>query len=539
MKDPSRCAPSAGCAFASVRAAAFAALLAASAAAAPAAAAVKTSDAVKELKLEIMPVAEVRPGMKGYGLSVFEGIKIERFEIEVIGVIPGFLPKVPVVAFRMKHPVTDWAGVIGGMSGSPIIIVEGGRERVVGALAYGFPFGKDPIAFATPLEEMVKELDRPLRGPDYAMRAPGAKALATYWSGAAGAAGLPELAGDPRAAFTSGAGGIVPVSVPLSVSGMVPPVLADLADRMAPFGITPLAGGGPATKGGAGSYMLATTPKYEPGSAIGVVLFRGDMEGVGTGTVTWVKGSKILAFGHPMMNGGEEYMPITTAWIHLVLASISRSNKMSSPIAEIGSLEQDRNTCIIGDVGKTAPMVPMSITVKDGGRDGKGPSVYPFKTDLLAHRLFTPMYALSAIQNALWINAGDIDDAVYGMKMTVKLKGHKEVTMYDDFYSPIGPINRNNLDRSRIMKGLTDIISNTFEPVAFERVDVSFDVKYSPDFGILTGAFLDRDEVRPGDRVNLNLIVKRYGEKAEVRTVPFTVPDGTSGSELPCRCPTW
>jgi len=502
----------------------------------------KLADLVRELKVDVMPTAEVRPGMKGYGLSVFSGIKIERFDIEVIGVIPGFLPKVPVVAFRMKHPVTDWAGVIGGMSGSPIFIVEGTRERVVGALAYGFPFGKDPIAFATPLEEMLKELDRPLRGPDVARRAPDMKPLAYLPTAVGAPAPFPSTTGGPFAPAPAPAPGspaaaaaaalIEPVSIPLSVAGMAAPVLADLADRLAPYGIVPLAGGGSAAKGGPGAYMLDTVPKYEPGSAIGVVLFRGDMEGVGTGTVTWVKGSRILAFGHPMFNGGEAYMPITTAWIHMVLASISRSNKLSSPIAEIGSLEEDRNTCIIGDVTKKAPMVPMQVTIHDVGRAGKSSKVYTFKTDLLAHRLFTPLYALTAIQNALWIDAADIDDAVYSMKMTVKLAGHKEVTMYDDFYSPIGPINRNNLDRSRIMRGLNDIVNNVYEPVSFERFDVEFDVKYSPDFGTLQGAFLDRAEVHAGDRVNLNLIVRRFGEKDEVRVVPVTIPAGTGGSEL-------
>ena len=34
-----------------------------------------------------MKVSEVRPGMKGYGLTVFRGTKIERFDVEVVGVL--------------------------------------------------------------------------------------------------------------------------------------------------------------------------------------------------------------------------------------------------------------------------------------------------------------------------------------------------------------------------------------------------------------------------------------------------------------------
>ena len=37
-----------------------------------------------------MLIDEVKPGMKGYGLTVFDGTKIERFDAEIISVIYGF-----------------------------------------------------------------------------------------------------------------------------------------------------------------------------------------------------------------------------------------------------------------------------------------------------------------------------------------------------------------------------------------------------------------------------------------------------------------
>ncbi len=36
---------------------------------------------------KIMPVSEVKRGMRGYGLTVFQGTKIEKFDVEVLGVL--------------------------------------------------------------------------------------------------------------------------------------------------------------------------------------------------------------------------------------------------------------------------------------------------------------------------------------------------------------------------------------------------------------------------------------------------------------------
>ncbi len=36
---------------------------------------------------DIMPLAQVHKGMRGYGLTVFEGAKLEKFDVEIIGIL--------------------------------------------------------------------------------------------------------------------------------------------------------------------------------------------------------------------------------------------------------------------------------------------------------------------------------------------------------------------------------------------------------------------------------------------------------------------
>ncbi len=100
-----------------------------------------------------MRVSEVKPGMTGYGLSVFTGTKIERFEVEVISVLKNFNPKHDVILIRCRGANLEHTGPISGMSGSPIYLKDdAGNHRMVGAFAYGWPLSKDPIAGVQPIE---------------------------------------------------------------------------------------------------------------------------------------------------------------------------------------------------------------------------------------------------------------------------------------------------------------------------------------------------------------------------------------------------
>ncbi|MGZ8780556.1 MAG: SpoIVB peptidase S55 domain-containing protein, partial [Thermoanaerobaculia bacterium] len=67
---------------------------------------------------ERMPLSEVRKGMKGYGLTVFEGTKIEKFDVEILGVMHNIGPGQNLILAQVDSPVVRRAGVIAGMSGS-------------------------------------------------------------------------------------------------------------------------------------------------------------------------------------------------------------------------------------------------------------------------------------------------------------------------------------------------------------------------------------------------------------------------------------
>ena len=103
---------------------------------------------------------QVKPGMKGIGKTVFHGDKVEEFQVEILGVLENIAPKQSAILAKLSGGPLENTGVMGGMSGSPVYI----DGKMVGAVAFSFPFSKEAIAGITPIQQMVDILDPP---PNY------------------------------------------------------------------------------------------------------------------------------------------------------------------------------------------------------------------------------------------------------------------------------------------------------------------------------------------------------------------------------------
>jgi hypothetical protein len=264
--------------------------------------------------------------VRASGLSVFEGASIERFDAELLDIMKNFLPKRDLILARLlpTHPVVTKAGVIAGMSGSPVYL----NGKVIGALAYSMGwFAKEPIIGITPIQYMIEDARR----------------------------ATPEIGLAPHRSPETG---LAPIETPVIASGMPPAMVDRLAKHLKTRGLL-------LVPSGAGSRVHDVPDHFQPGSAIGAQLVSGDVDLTGVGTVTYVEDDLVIAFGHPFFGEGPTDLPITTAVVHTTFAGMMRSYKIASPVKEVGALTQDRATCIAGRVGKRARMIPVSIEFRN------------------------------------------------------------------------------------------------------------------------------------------------------------------------------
>jgi hypothetical protein len=475
----------------------------------------------------IMPVSQVRPGQKGYGLTVFYGYKVERFQVEVIDVMPNFLPKQSIILMRGDHPVLRRAGVLGGMSGSPIFI----NGKLVGALAYGWRFSRDPIFGVTPIENMIALTKLKTRGRSRAggliasretnaQRHKMARLLrrlqkdADPWRQLALRSALRPTKSPQRSAPV-----LTRVSVPLSVSGVQPSAMLELKKSLRHFGLDPVQGGGTGGKPGG-------PRKFEMGGAIGVRLVTGDINMTGTGTVTWINGKKVLGFGHSMFNAGEIHLPVVSARINHSLGSFSRSFKLSSPQRELGALVQDRQAAIYALSGRRVPMIPMRVNV---AVDGKKTRTYRVK--IAKHRFLTAGLARSVLSNAVNEAVPDVVGTSFRLKMKVALKGLPALSLQDDAYSS-GGMRLGGLFMLRSLRALRLLTNNPFRNIDIERIDVDLEARFAKRPLIIESVRLPRSVYRSGERVPVSVTFYDYGKKRITRTFTIALPKSLSGAML-------
>src|SRR6516165_2956351 len=100
----------------------------------------------------LFPLKELKPGMHGTGRTVFNGNKIEDFQVEILGVLDNIGPKESLILARLSGGPLEHTGVMQGMSGSPVYI----DGKLAGAVAMAFPFSKEPIAGIRPIQDMLR-----------------------------------------------------------------------------------------------------------------------------------------------------------------------------------------------------------------------------------------------------------------------------------------------------------------------------------------------------------------------------------------------
>lgn len=482
----------------------------------------------------LLDVQQLKPGDKGYGLTVFSGTEPERFDVEVIGVLSNFLPHQDLILVKTDHPRLQVAKVVAGMSGSPVFI----NGKMVGAYAYGWQFGEESVAGVTPIGAMLDELRRPIP-PEAIQPLPGtAPAKAQGKSARAHHPSGHRFSGIPTsysveeharqvAAFAAppaADSGLRPVAVatPVMIGGMSDASLSLLRQNLSPLGLEPIQGGG-------GGRTEADAPsRFVDGGAIGVQLIAGDISAAGIGTVTRVEGNRLVAFGHPMMNSGVSRLPTAISRIHWILASKMRSFKIGTPIRPVGALVNDRQAAIVVDSGVQAPMIPLELDIR--GVEG---APHPRWTMQIAReRFMAPLFLAVAVGNAIDATTSERRDVSWHALTTLRVRGHGEVTLHDFGVAVGGTPDAGAFMRSRAVNAMGSLLSNPWEPVDIESIRTRVDIRFARDLFELRGAVPLEMEVEPGRKARIRLQLVPYAGPPEFRTVEVDIPRELAGNTV-------
>ena len=478
-----------------------------------------------------MPVDEIEAGMRGIGVTVFDGATREQFDVHVLGVLSNVLgPRRSLVVARLEGGPLARTGVIQGMSGSPVYI----DDRLVGAVSYALgSFSREAIAGITPIEEMAATDATPLRqarrrfAPLPPLHEVTRDTLVDVVARALPAvepfARRPgDVRGNGLAAVDAGRLGALlrPIATPLVLSGFTPEIHDLWSAAFDGGGLVPTVGG----LQGAVPNNADDGRSLAPGDPIGASLIRGDLALAGTGTVTLVEDGRVYAFGHPFYNLGRAQLPMTRAHVTTLLPSLAISSRLAAIGPVLGTFDQDRSTGIYGSLGSGPELIPVTLSISATDRRLNE----RFEFEIIDDPLFTPILTLTGVLNTFLSWTRDIaPSSTYEVEGTATLGGEQGRVGFRNMFS--GPSAAFGAALSATTP-LMSLLGNRFEPVEVERIDIDIRTYERPRTATLERVRIDADRILPGDAVPVRILARTLDGDSIERTISVTVPRDARGA---------
>jgi hypothetical protein len=470
-------------------------------------------------------VDEVRTGMKGVGRTVFEGTSIQEFQVEVMGVLKNVQPKQDLILARLSGGPLEKTGVIQGMSGSPVYI----DGRLLGAVAFSFPYAKDPIAGIQPIAQMLDLLDRRTPaatpaavGPEQvAPSVPPATFVFEMMEKARTGAPLQEILGYPGAPASTGGGTLAHIPIPLSIAGATPGFLQQFGPFLGTYGFSLVQSGA-----SGGALNLPSTParRLEPGAAVSAALVRGDLDISANGTVTYVDGDKVYAFGHPFLSAGPLDLPMSTAYIISSIARLDSSAKVAVPVDVVGAFRQDRATGIFGSMADKPAMIPMTLRVKSSNNVAT-----PYRFEVVNDRYLTPLLTSLTMINAIGASERGLGEITMNVTGKIQIKGSEPVNISN---ISTGDGNGPTMATVAAVAPIQYLLTSGFDGALIEGVDLDIATTDRKTSATLERISVNKDEVRAGDTVTLSAQLRGSRGEIIVEQYPVVIPAGLASGKI-------
>lgn len=450
---------------------------------------------------KFMTIDQIKPGMKGIGKTVFTGTKIEEFQIEILEVEKNFAaPKSDVIWVLCSGGPIDEAGVISGMSGSPVYI----DGKLIGAIAYRpGSFLKRPIAGVTPIAQMLKIMEESEKDNSV-----GYGAMQDF--------DFPFLAKSDNETLQdvgSTIRSMEPIGIPITMGGFSQDTINYLSPMLKRFNMTPVQGGGVSAQ----SNMEDV--KLEPGAVIVVEFVRGDTSAYGSGTITYVDGNKFLAFGHPMFGMGKTSLPASIGRVTVLIPSMLASTKQASPVKTIGTITDDSTHGILIDITKQASFIPVKVQIKSQN------GIQEYNFEVVNHKLFAPTFIASAVYDIISTATKAMGDYTMKTHSEISIKGHPKL-IKDDIFSGLVP----DIVANQFGAPINALMQNRFEQADIEGItlDVTFNDKRTN--ASIDDIRINKNTVKPGDSIKVTASITPYMQDTVIKqfdvAIPKDMPEG-------------
>lgn len=470
-----------------------------------------------------MKSSELKPGMKAIAWTVFEGTIPEAIPIEIVGLWKNaWGPRQDIILGKMggRAKITN---VAGGMSGSPVYI----DGKLIGAVALRLSvFSPDAVCGITPIELMleINDFDRSRPGD---AKTPGiAPARASLempgeW--------LAKVLSANSASPAMGTPLMTPIETPLAFSGFQEITLREFGPLLRQMGVQP-------AQGGAAGAALSPKPvtgwqsALQPGDPIAGILVSGDMSMTGLGTVSYNDGKRVLGFGHPFFNLGPVEMPMAKGEVLMTLGSAFQPNKIANATDIVGALHQDRHSGIMGVLGDTAEMIPVSLNVRTFDGHDNIEKEKQFQFHVFVQQKWTPFLMMLTLFNTISGVNDFSEEVTYRFQGKVEMDGGQGLSLATMQAPGDLPVPAPMVLAGWWADKFSRLFGNAVNTPKLKRVNATVDLLPTRRIATVENAWLEQTEVLPGAEVAGKVFLRPFrGERVQrnfMLKIPSSLPKG-------------
>ncbi len=434
---------------------------------------------------EFMPLSEVREGMHGYAKTVVHGRDITTFDVDVLGVLKNKGANGgDLVLVKVSGPVIDQTrGIAQGMSGSPVYI----DGKLLGAIGYGFPNSDGRLGMVTPIEDMVKV---------WTMDDKEASGF------------MPRPSSD-----------LMPLATPLMAAGYSDEALEYLSKKMEEFNMVPYASA--VTNGD------DTPIPLEEGGAVAASFVTGDLKLGAIGTVTYIDGNRMVAFGHPFMSRGKTSYFMGNSYIFAVVPSHQIPFKLGSVGADIGIVDQDRGAAIAGISGELPPFTALHVQANDMDNGAKK----KLDVRMVQEEALLPSLSATTVYSAVSRLIDRRGEGTVSLSYTLYPMDPKQPTFTrKNMYWSRNDVAERSVDE--IYNVVKILEQNRFDAYPLRQIKVDMDVTRERKTAQIVDATATPMIVSPGDDIFIRVRIQPYRGEKEVKPIVFTVPENQAYGDM-------
>lgn len=438
--------------------------------------------------------ATVQPQQRGVCITEWDGGERLEIPVVVLGVLDAPAPERTSILVRLADARLNGSGVVSGMSGSPVY-VDG---KLLGAVAYGFAFAREPLAGVTPFA-LMREITA---GSAPATMAP--MPLATLTGLAARSVSPLDVLPDIGKAGSQGV-------LPVAVAGL--PLGSGFSERV-------LAGAGLHAVPAGGDAAINGIPAA--GEMVAALLVWGDAVVAAGGTVTAREGGSVWAFGHPFLSLGGVRIPAARARVVAVQDSYQVPFKVFSVGQPFGTFVADRPAGMLAEVGEAPPGLPVRITVDAGG----GPRQWNFR--LAEVPVLEPLLLTYVTNGCLTARGAAAGDASVSMELSLGFADGRTLRLRQAMRGP------DAVARAAVFAGAACgfFETSTFPHPSISSAEVALVHTEQPLGAVIAEAIPARTSVRAGELLTVDVRLQPHQAAPITKRLSIEVPRHTLPGDL-------